>query len=329
MASELRAHQLPRSFSVWLAALFLLLQSQQATAAPTAEDRETARSLMQQGDAAMDRGQYGEALRLFDAANAIMGVPTTALAVARAQQAMGLLVQARDTALAINRYPQSSAEPAPFVQARAAAAKLAAELATRIPAIRVLVAGLPRGATADLQMDGVPLPRATAELPRKVNPGRHVIRGAADSCAPALTSVVVAEGQATTAKLQFGCSVAQPVPVLAPRRRISAVTMVGLGTGLAAATAGTVTGILSLVRASDAKAACTGSLCPPSAEPDISASRGLATASNVCFAVAGTVVAASVIYWLLRDRPRRASTRDDSSVSTSLAPRPTGLWGQF
>src|SRR5690349_18414785 len=65
--------------------------------APSATEKETARGLMADARAKRDRGDARGALESFQAADAIMHVPTTGFEVARTQASLGLLVEARDT----------------------------------------------------------------------------------------------------------------------------------------------------------------------------------------------------------------------------------------
>ena len=79
-----------------------------ASAEPTAADRETARSLMQEARDLRDKGHVQDALKRFKAADDIMHVPTTGLEVARTQASMGMLVEARDTVANIRKLPVGS-----------------------------------------------------------------------------------------------------------------------------------------------------------------------------------------------------------------------------
>ena len=88
------ASRLGRSGAALLASM---LVTTSARADPTAADRETARTLMDQGNVLKDKGNLEEALKRFKAADEIMHVPTTAVPVAKLQVALGLLVEARDT----------------------------------------------------------------------------------------------------------------------------------------------------------------------------------------------------------------------------------------
>ena len=78
-----------------LLALALALVSPIAFAEPTAAERETARTLLLSGRDKKKAGKLKDALNDFERANGIMHVPTTALDLGKAQEALGLLVEAR------------------------------------------------------------------------------------------------------------------------------------------------------------------------------------------------------------------------------------------
>src|SRR5271155_3196834 len=103
---------LKRAATAWLVSSMLVAGV--AHAQPTAADRETARTLLQQGREPRERGNQAEALKRFKGAYEIMHVPTTALELARAQVALGRLVEARDTIAAIRQIPERPGDPAPF-----------------------------------------------------------------------------------------------------------------------------------------------------------------------------------------------------------------------
>ncbi len=123
--------------------------------AQTAADRETARSLMEQGHDLYDKKNFKEALKRFKAANDIMHVPSTALWTAKAQAALGELVAARDTIAAMRRMPEKPNDPKPFKQARADAIDLDDTLAPRVPALTLVLKGAPAGDSATVTIDGV------------------------------------------------------------------------------------------------------------------------------------------------------------------------------
>jgi hypothetical protein len=143
-------------------------------AAPSASERETARSLMQDGDRLLAAGDAANALKCYQAAHAIMHVPTTGAAVAKTQAQLGQLVEARSSALDVLSIPRVGGEPAVFGQAREAAASLARTLETRVCALKTRV--LPETAEYSLQIDDVALPKAARSAPFRTNPGSHTVR---------------------------------------------------------------------------------------------------------------------------------------------------------
>jgi hypothetical protein len=60
---------------------------------------------MKEGDGKFAAKDYAGALKAYEAAHAIMQVPSTGLPLAKAQLERGLLVEARDTLLQITRHP--------------------------------------------------------------------------------------------------------------------------------------------------------------------------------------------------------------------------------
>src|SRR5262245_42229569 len=159
---------------VLAAALFLFTAHAQAREV-SAEDRATARSLMDDGDAKTAAGDLAGALEAYRGADAIMGVPTTALEVAKAQAKLGQLVEAADTLNRVRRFPTAPDEPAAFAEARAAAETLVSEVKARTPSSRVTVKGAPEGSELTISVDDTPLRKEAMALPRKVNPGEHVV----------------------------------------------------------------------------------------------------------------------------------------------------------
>ncbi len=180
---------------------------------PDAADRDTARKLLDDGDGAFEKKDYQAALKAYSAAHAIMGVPSTGVAVAKAQAAMGLLLEARDMALEVTRMPQSVKEPAAFAEARKEAFDLAAQLDPRIPSIEVKPSGLAPNVVFEVSIDGTPIPAAAALLPRRVNPGAHHIVVKAPGYADGSADVTALEG----AKLEAPIELKSGGPPLAPK----------------------------------------------------------------------------------------------------------------
>src|SRR5688500_3409778 len=132
----------------------LSLVSSLAFAEPTEAEKKKARVLMEEGDDFSSKRDYAHALEKYQAADALMGVPTTGIEVARTLASLGKLVEARDIALKITRSPVLPKEPDVFAKARQNAQTLADQLATRIPSIEVVVKGAAPGARIDIRIDG-------------------------------------------------------------------------------------------------------------------------------------------------------------------------------
>jgi hypothetical protein len=158
---------------------------------------------MKEGDGKFAAKDYAGALKAYEAAHAIMQVPSTGLPLARAQLERGLLVEARDTLLQITRHPKEANEPSAYAKAREEAAELSQKIAPRIPSVTIAVEGAPSGASVEVKVDGAVVPSAALSSPRKVNPGSHVITAEAGGFRTATSNVTVREGdtQKVTLKL--------------------------------------------------------------------------------------------------------------------------------
>jgi hypothetical protein len=286
-----------------IAAWLLSTTALAAPSGPSAADRETARSLLEQGRALSDQGNQQEALKRFKGADDIMHVPSTAIRVAKAQAALGLLVEARDTISQIQRMPMARVEPQPFKDARAEAEQLDATLAPRIPSLTITVTGAAAGEDATLTVDGVDLPAGVIGLPRVVDPGHHVI--AAKTPTTAGTQEIDIK-EAEQKKVEIGLvSTGTVAPVVADQGTPPAtttkkshsptvVTWAGAGLAGAGLIVGTVTGVMVLSKKSTLKGECTNDVCP-AGNSDLSSANTLATVSTVGFIAAGVGAAVAIV----------------------------------
>ena len=343
MASDPRA---PR----WLAAALLAgvalalpppARAQQP-AAPAAQpgpaDRETARSLMDEGDDRMEAKDHAAALKAYEGADAIMHLPMTGIAVAEAQAALGRLVEARDKAMAVKLSPVGPGENAAYARARERAAALADSLASRIPSIKITVEGGP--AEVDIWVDDVALPRAAAAAPRRVNPGKHVVVAKAPGY-EGRVEVSVREGATlpvtVTLKPAAGGAPARGDKVTPPpgprvdaptERGTSPLVLLSFGVGAAGVIVGTVTGILSISRTSDLEGACQDKLCPPG-DDDYNGANTLANISNVAFALGAVGVGAGVVGLVVSGADGPAPKSKGVSVRPAVGPGAVMITGVF
>jgi hypothetical protein len=283
-----------------------------ASADVSAADKETARTLMNEGRKARDAGDHKAALEAFKKADAIMSVPTTKLEVGHEYESLGLLVEARDAYLAAVRAPvPPKGDPKPFAEARKEAEAKADALEPRIPSIKILVSGVPEGVASKVSVDGEEVPNETLDVPRKLDPGDHVVAvvaGGVEKKEP----VTVAESETKDVAIQFapgevptggtgGSELFDKNPpkdeTPQPTTTSSNHTLayIGFGVGGAALIAGAVTGFMSMSKTSSLKDACPNNQCPASKHDDLQSAKSLATISTISFIVAGVGATVGVI----------------------------------
>jgi len=299
-------------------------------ATPSAAERETARSAMDEGDRLREGGDLTTALVRYKAAHEIMNVPTTGIEVARAQAELGQLVEARTTAIETANLPAGRKEPGVFREARQAAAQLAAALEPRVPSLTTVVT--PADVPYVLEIDGVKLPDPARGVPFKTNPGEHVVMVSAPGYEPVREAVTLTESEARTLSVALVLRPLAPTaaavasaatvpddlttdPASGPRLR----GFISLGIGGALLGVGTVTGILSLSATSDAKTECRQALCPPSVERTLDRANTLANVANITVPL-GVLGIAYGVYELLT-LPSAATAESGPELGLQLSPR--------
>jgi hypothetical protein len=322
----------------WSGAAILasMLVTTAAHADPTAADRETARTLMDQGHVLQDKGNLEEALKHFKAADDIMHVPTTAVPVAKLQAALGLLVEARDTlASSMRRTPEKATDPQPFKDARVEGERLDASLAGRVPGLTIMVKGSVEGDKPELAIDGLDVPAAALGLPRAVDPGHHVVV-AKTATAEGRQELDVHEGEQKEVEITLvstGAPAGRHPPGETPdtpstpassgtSHSPDVVTWIGAGLAGAGVIAGTVTGVMAIAKTPGLTSECPSHVCGPGAHSDLASAFTLATVSDVAFAVAGVGAAVAMISLVVGHEP---ST--ERPVESPAAAGPTGhIW---
>jgi hypothetical protein len=304
---------------------------------------------MDEGDRKFSAKDYKGALDAYQGAHAIMGVPTTGLEVAKAQEALGMLVEARDTLLAITRLPAQPHEPAAFAKARDDAKARAPGIAARIPSLRVAVTGPAPGADLSVAVDGQAVPSAAATLPRKVNPGKHHVTVSSTGFSEQAQDVDVPEGRETAISVALSPAPggAAPVPLgpapMMPgapppaaqppadtgKTEKSSLAYVGLGVGVVGVVGlvvGTVFGLKASSKWSDAKALCNPypTNCGPDGASLSQDAKSAATVSTVGFIVGGVGLAAGAVMWFAAPEKKT-----ESGVALGVGPGSVVVKGAF
>jgi hypothetical protein len=311
--------------AVGLSLLFIALHVQPAAAAPSNEQRERARALMDLGDARFEAKNYASALEQYRAADEIMNVPTTGIEVGRTLERLGRLLEAREVLRRVSEFPQRADEPRPFASARQRADRLLGDIAPRIPRVTLQVTGLPEGTTPTISWDGERIDDARIGGYLEANPGEHHVVGTAPGFPEVKRDVRLAEGQALQVVLAFGnAPAAGPVSVAAPERSHAPLPAVAkaskpvllwasLGVAAAGMAVGSATGVYSLSRTKGAKQHCDGNTCTPEARRDIDGAKTFANISNVAFGVG--VVALGVGAWQFLSHRTPKNTGKDAKIA--------------
>ncbi len=228
---------MPKTRSVSrLAAIAVLLAAAGARAGePSASDRDTARTLALAGQNKLKDGDFAGAAESCRAAHAIMGVPSTALCVARAELGLGHLVEAANSAHEAAIYPESTNNV--FNKAREQAAELEAQLLPRIPDLRMDLVSRPAG--LKVTVDGDAIAGAALDLPRRVNPGTHRVVASAPGFDDFTATATVAEGEHKAVAIALAPSpLKHEPPPPKPQKRVPPWAWISGGAGLAAVAAG-------------------------------------------------------------------------------------------
>ena len=286
-------------------------------------DRATARELAREGQAAFDRGDFETAADRFARADALVHAPTLLLALARAQNKLGRLVQSYESYSRILREGVPEGSPPVFKKAYEDAKKEVEPVRARLGWVTIEVKG---PANARVSIDDSAVPSAAVGVRRAVNPGAHVIKAEADGFLPAQQSISVAEGEAAPVTLTLepdpnagvsapaaqgaadpsGTPVKIEPPPDAPRASgmpTRTLGFVALGVGAAGLVVGGVTGMMAFGKRGDLDDACPGGQCPPEQKDTLDSYRTLGTVSTIGFIVGG-VGAATGVTLLLTSKPR-------------------------
>jgi hypothetical protein len=306
-----------------------------ASADPSPADRESARSLLKEGDRLFAAKDFGGALKAYAGADALMHVPSTSVEVAKAQASLGRLIEARETCLQVARQTPPKSEPRAMTLARKRCEELSRTAEPRIPSLKIQVKG--PTAPAEIAIDGVVIPAGAAGLPRRLDPGKHAVVVRAAGFAEKSQDVTLKEAESASLEVKLepaadtGVPPPPPVAVVEPPPAQSAppsqaapqphdepvaaraaggglptYAWVGFGVAGVGVAVGTVTGLMSLGAASDAKKLCTGNACLPAAQSKIDSSITFANISNVGFAAGIVGAAIGVVGWLTHRSPEAA-----------------------
>jgi hypothetical protein len=305
-----------------------LLAAPVRAAEPSAADKETSRNLYAEGAKALDSADFAHAERSCAGAYKLVNAPTGALCWGRALEGLGKLVEARDAYFAAAHYPSKPDEPPVFTSARSEGKAAADAVEPRIATVVVIVSGPDQSAPLRLRVDGAEVAPDTARLPRKMNPGRHVLLVGAEGFRPSRVEVSATEGQERRIDVQLhplppgeAAEVEAAQSSSAPSKVPAFIT---LGVGGVGVVVGTVFGVMALSDANGLKGqtGCPSS-CPGSAQPQIDMLHRDQWISDVGLVVGVVGLGIGAVLLLTLHSP------DPATIGLDLGPGVVRLRGRF
>ena len=311
----------------------LLFASSSAQAGDPAAAREQVKlgyQLAQDGKCDEAIPHFVESLHLDAKAITLINLASCEEKLTKLADALGHWVEARAKAQAEGNAP-----------IEAEAEKRAKALEPRVPKLTLTLVG----ATPDAEVvrDGVALGAASMGVALPVNPGAHALVARAKGHEDTTQNVSIAEGESKRVELQLGparaAEAAAATTGAGPEGGsggTSPLVYVGFGTLIAGVAVGSVFGVLTLGKGSDAKAACPGGACESqSAADDAKSGQTFGTISTLGFIVGGVGAAVGII-GLVWGKPNSSSSEPVRAarvlrVLSAVSVGPTGgeLRGTF
>ncbi len=298
--------------------------------AASPEEIATARELYKAGADALDAGNAQVAVDKLGAAWGLLKTPVIGLALARAQDKLGHLVESREAALATLQLPKAPDETSLSVDARAEATKLVDALRTRVPHVMIVVTG-PDAEVATVKLDGIAIPPIALRSARQTNPGLHTVAAQTEDGRHVEVSVSLAESETKDATLVLPPALDKPErqptdtePHLErTQRSTSPLVWVGLTIGGIGLVTGAISGSMAFASAGSLGNDCnTNKLCPSSSSNALSFAQTTATISTIGFVTFG-VGAIMLVTGLLIGGPKHVQGH------ARIVPTLDGLAGTF
>lgn len=327
-----------------LAALLVSLGPRSAIAKPADSEAEldshtrtAARSLAAQGTAAFEAQKYAQALEHFERAAALVQAPTILLMQARTLVQLDRWVEGADKYASVQRWrdahPTEIASNPTFAQTSDAATQELAQLMPRIPKLNVQVTTPRKDEAFEVYVNDRRLLDALLGADVPVDPGPHTVEVRGADGKTIVRQISLSEGGREDVVILLDDAppppvVAPPPPAAPPPVRDTGVgssrETVGwvlFGTGAAAATFGTVTGIVALGKKSELDEVCSPG-CPESHADTLDSYRMNRTMSYVGFAVGAAGIAGGA-YLLL------SGSEEKPALGLAVQPNGARLWGTF
>jgi hypothetical protein len=293
---------------------------------PSSADIAAARALGQEGVKLADAGNCQDAIDRLARAEKLFHAPTTLGRLGECQVQVGKIVEGTENLNKVVRETLAPGAPAAFKQAQERAARVLAEAKPKIARLKIAVAE-PSEAPYSVKVDGEPIPLASLNTNRPMDPGEHTIEAAAPGYKTTRAKVTLPEGGSDSVALRLEADeaaskpepaatgpVAPPPPKeVAPeedRPMISSrlPAYVAFGVGAAGVAVGSIFGLMALGKKGDLEDACSPvRVCPPSERERIDDGKTFGTVSTVGFVIGGAALVAGAALFFMTQPPRKTA----------------------
>lgn len=321
-----------------LAALALVLSGGSALAQPKKAEIEAAKkeaiAIADKGVEAFRGEKYEDAIAAFSKADQKFHVPKFMLYVARSQAKLGKLLEAKATYQTIADEKLPPYAPEEFFTAQGDAKKELADLANRIPTVRIEVNGVPAGQSASVSLDGAALAATDLGRPLQRNPGAHTVVVALPGRPDLVRNVNLREAGSESVILEMSVSVTAPTtsaaPTIAPvatssptaaatttsgpdkpaSSGIPTLSIAAFGVGAAGLVAGAVMGGLTLGKYNEYNEKPT--------RDALDQGRLFGLIADIGFGAAVLGAGVGTVYWLVSRGPKPAPVRGGVFIAPSV-----------
>jgi len=330
--------------------------------AQTDDEKITARSLGQEGQAALDKGdaktaedRFHRAVMIFDSAKAPVP-PTLLVGYARGAAKSGHYIAAEEAYNRLIRAGLPPGAPAPFVKALEDAKREIESVTPHIARVTINVTGCE---SPSVTLDGATVPSMILGIKKPVDPGTHEVKASAAGCKAATATFTVEDGKEATSSITLEKEATTNVAPTGtgntntttnPNTTTSTSTstststtsdtassggnglkiagFVALGIGGAGLIMGGITGGLALGDHGTLANECgaDGKSCPSTAKSTIDDYHLMGTLSTVGFVVGGVGVAAGIVMLVLAPSPKKQNM---GWIQPYIGLGSVGAYGQF
>ncbi len=300
-----------------------------AASAPAraATDEATAEALFKEARGRMARGDFAAACPQLEESQRLDPGMGTLYNLADCYENMGRTASAWASFLDVAAQAKAQAQAGREADARARAAALFPKLAHLTLVVQSADAKTTR---LKITRDELEVGEAQWGLVLPIDPGQHLVTATAPG-RKAWSSVVKVAPSASARLDVPALAVDAPPPpdVKPPEPRPSATQrsagFVTMGVGVAALAVGSIAGLQSMSKKSDADKNCTGDLCNAKGVSDRDAALTAGNVSTVSFVVGGAAVVGGVLLVLFAPKARPAAPR----TALCIAPTASGIGGTF